>query len=144
MSEIVSKHFVTFYSPGTFVHETSTREIGSWDVAAACEMACIVVERHNATPFGFQFSTRSRGPNDLDSKQTAQSPMYYLGGTVLTLADVKARHDPKDHILIANMEGNGIARVVQNDNSWRTVQSLNEGDVVLDWTPPAKEVSSAS
>jgi hypothetical protein len=69
----------------------------------------------------------------VDSKQTAQSPMYWLGGTVETLAEVKARATEKDRILVANMEGNGYDRIITNDNSWRWVQPLNESDVVLQW-----------
>lgn len=129
----VTKHFVLFFSPGTFVSEVTERPVDAWDVEIAKGMAATVKELHDATPYGFQFITRSRGPHDLDSKVTKRSPMHYLGGQVLTLADVKARHDPKDSILIANMEGNKIARVIQNDNSWRVTIPLDDKDVVLEW-----------
>ena len=115
----VKQHFVRFYSPGTFVAETSDREIEEWDVDTAMEMARSVKERYGATPYGFNFSTRERGPEDLDSHVTETSPMYYLGGTILTLAEIEARHDPRDAILISNMKYNQWDRVVQNDNSWR-------------------------
>ncbi len=45
----MQKHFVTFYSPGTFVSEETTNPIGSWDVAAAMKMAHGIVERYAAT-----------------------------------------------------------------------------------------------
>lgn len=109
-------HFVTFFSPGTFVHETTTRPIDSWDIETAKVMADSIVERYGATPFGFQFTTRSRGDEDLDSKISATSPMYFLGGTVEALAEVKARATDNDRILISNMEGNGWDRVVTNTN----------------------------
>jgi hypothetical protein len=131
--QTMERHFVTFYSPGTLVAETSSQPIDSWDVERAREMARNIKERHGATPYGFRFTTRGRGPNDLDSKQTAQGPMYWLGGTVETLAEVKARATEKDRILVANMEGNGYDRIITNDNSWRWVQPLNESDVVLQW-----------
>ena len=60
----------------------------------------------------------------------ATSGVYYLGGRILTLADVK-REMPKETTLISNMECNGYKRVVVNDNSWRTVQHLRDGDTVL-------------
>lgn len=129
------KHFVTFYSPGTFVAETSEREIASWDVDQAVEMARSISERYSATPYGFQFSTRERGDDDFNSKETARSGTYYLGGKVETLEQLKARATDKERILVSNMEGNGWKRIITNDNSWRWTQPLEDGDVVLDFTP---------
>jgi hypothetical protein len=129
----MEQHFVTYYSPGTFVAETSIRKIDSWDVDEAMRVARSIGERYNATPYGFRFSTRSRGDEDLDSKVTKESPMYYLGGKVETLAEVKRRATEKDRILVSNMEGNGYKRIITNDNSWRWTQPLNDDDIVLDY-----------
>jgi hypothetical protein len=126
----MEKHFVTFYSPGTFVSETSEKSIDSWNVETAKNMARKIKERYSATPFGFQFSTRTRGENELDSHVSKTSPMYYLGGKVETLDEVKARATDKDRILISNMEGNGWNRIITNNNSWRI---LYDKDVVLEW-----------
>lgn len=126
-------NFVTFLSPGTFVHETSTKPIATWDVEQAKAMAKDIVERHGATPFAFYFTTRSREETDLDSKQTAQSCTYYLGGKVETLAEVEARNDPKESILRSNMRCNGWDRIITNTNSWKVTQPLKADDVVLDW-----------
>lgn len=130
----IAKHFVTFYSPGTFVAEASEKPIDSWDVDQAVEMSKGITERYNAHPYGFRFSTRSRGPEDLDSKQSATSPMYYLGGIVRTLEEIKAKNDPKDRILISNMEGNGYSRVISAASGWSWTQPLHDEDVVLDLT----------
>lgn len=129
----MEQHFVTFFSPGTFVAERSTRPIDSWDVEEAKAMARRINERHNAVPYGFQFLTRSRGPEDLDSTVSLKSPMYYLGGVVETLDQVKARATEKERILIANMEGNHWDRIITNTNSWRWTQPLQPTDVVLEW-----------
>lgn len=126
-------HFVTFYSPGTFVAETTEKPIGEWDVEKAKKMAKEIVERYNARPYGFRFLTRERGENDLDSKVTKTSAMYYLGGKIETLAQVKKRATEKDRILVSNMECNGWNRIVTNSNSWLVTQPLEKGDVVLDW-----------
>ncbi len=134
----MQKHFVTFYSPGTFTAETSSHPIDSWDVEKAKEMAHDVVERYGATPYGFQFTTRSRGDKDLDSKRSAESPFYHLGGRIETRAEVEKRNDPKEDILRSNMRCNDIDRVVINDNSYRSVHPLRETDVVLDWKPRRK------
>jgi hypothetical protein len=65
--------------------------------------------------------------------------MYFLGGKVETLEEVKARATDKDRVLVMNMEGNGIARIITNTNSWSWTQPLGEKDVVLDWKPRPKE-----
>lgn len=134
----IEKHVVTFYSPGTFVAETSDRPIDSWDVNKAMEMAHDITERYGATPYGLQFTTRSRGDKDLDSKRAAESPFYHLGGRIETLAQVEARNDPKEEILRSNMRGNGWDKIVVNDNSWRSTRPLGETDVMLDWKPRPK------
>lgn len=133
----MKQHYVEFLSPGTFVHETTRREVAKWDVEAAVEMARGIRERHAATPFGFRFITRERGPNDLDASETARGPMHYLGGEVLTVEDVEARNDPADKILISNMRGNGWERIIVNTNSWKVTQPLMDDDVVLDFEPAA-------
>ena len=129
----MERHFVTFYSPGTFMAEDTTRPIDSWDVEAAKEMARNIKERYDATPYGFRFTTRGRTDEELDSKVIATSPMYYLGGRVRTLAEVKAEKNPDEEILVRNMECNGYDRVITNDNSWRWTQPLQGDDVVLEW-----------
>lgn len=129
----MKKHYVTFLSPGTFVSESRTEEIPSWDVELAKKMARGVTERHNAKPYGFRFSTKERGDKDWEPKQTAQSGIYWLGGVVETLAQIKAKNDPKDSILISNMEINGYDKVITNTNSWRFTYFLDKDDVVLDW-----------
>lgn len=50
MAKKVEKHFVTFYSPGTFMAEASEYPIASWDVEKAKKMAEGVRERHGAVP----------------------------------------------------------------------------------------------
>lgn len=59
--------------------------------------------------------------------------MYYLGGEILTLQQIKDRENPKDRILITNMECNGWGRIIENRNSWLITQPLRDGDIVLDW-----------
>lgn len=128
----MEQHFVTFYSPGTFVAESTTKPIDAWDTDVAVGMARSIQERHGALPYGFIFTTRSRGDDDLDSKVTDTSPTYYLGGKIETLEDIEARNDPNEKILRSNMKMNSYDRVVVNDNSWRWTQPLQADDVVLD------------
>lgn len=129
----MKQHFVTFCSPGTFVSETSQSPIASWDVNEAKKMAKGIKERHGATPYGFYFSTRGRWDEDLDSKVIATSPMYYLGGKIETLEEVKARNDPKEEILRWNMENNRYNRILINTNSYKSTFPLKDEDIVLAW-----------
>jgi hypothetical protein len=139
MTKTLIKHFVTFYSPGTFVSETSTKEIPDWDIYKAMEMAHEIVERYGATPYGFRFHTSVRGPDDFNPKETKRGNMYFLGGRIKTLAEVEARNDPNDRILISNMKSNDFKSVVVNDNSYRSTMPLNEGDMIVEWTPRKKK-----
>ncbi len=129
-------HFVHFLSPGTFVHEESSKPIDAWNTEQAKAMAREIKERYNATPFAFYFTTRERKENELDSHVTETSGRYYLGGVVETLEQVKARATDKDRILVSNMEGNGYARIITNANSWRVTQPLGPNDVALEWPNP--------
>jgi hypothetical protein len=55
----MKKHFVIFFSPGTFMAETTAKTIESWDTGKAIEMAREIKERYDATPYGFCFTTRT-------------------------------------------------------------------------------------
>lgn len=127
----MKKHFVTFYSPGTMVAETTIKEIESWDTDKAVEISKEIKERYGALPYGFNFTTRERTDKDLDSKVVKTSCTYYLGGEILTLEQLEARNDPTEDILRNNMRMNKWKRVIINTNSWKWTQPLKDNDVVL-------------
>lgn len=140
MSEkiVMQKHFVTFYSPGTLFAETTTKPIDSWDVDTAVAMSKDIVERYNARPYGFRFSTHGRGKDDLDSRELKSSRMYYIGGKVETLKEIEARNDPMEEILRSNMRCNGWKKIVRSTSGWAWSQPLERGDTVLP-TPTHRE-----
>ena len=141
---MLKKNFVIFVSPGTFFPETSEMPIDSWDIAEACELAHTVTQRWGATPYSFVFVTRGRKDDELDSKEIARSPNYFLGGKVETIEEVFERNDPKEDILRSNMKNNDIKRILVNTNSYKSILPLREGDIVLDWKPrPKKKVTKA-
>lgn len=126
-------HFVTFLSPGTLMAEDSTKPIESWDVKLAQNMAKAITERYNAKPYAFYFTTRTRGPKDLDSKESKRSPTYYLPHCKIeTLEEVRERNDPKESILLRNMEGNGYKRIVTTTEGWRWTQPFHDDDILLE------------
>ncbi len=109
------KHYVTFESPGTMFSESTTRPIAEWDVRVAVGMAETVLERYNAKPYGFYFSTRlavdpvpdgEGGFLAVEEKEVARSGLHYLGGRLRTLDDVRADNKEKERILRTNMECN--------------------------------------
>lgn len=109
------KYFVTFLSPGTFFNEVSEKEIGSYDVNAAIDMARGIRERHDARPYAFYFTTKELKGTGWEQKAVTvnTSPRYFFNNKVRTLAEIEARHDPKDNILISNMKGNDWPSIVE-------------------------------
>ena len=132
--DTIEKHFVTFLSPGSFVAERTTKPVDSWDVPTAQAMAETITERYNAVPYAFYFTTRARGPDDLDSKVTATSPFYFINCKVETLEEIVARDDPNESILRSNMRGNGYKRIAVTTRGWKWTQPLQDGDIVLEST----------
>jgi hypothetical protein len=126
MNKPTRKHFVTFLSPGTLFAESTTRPIEAWEPRLAAQMAKSIVERYEARPFGFQFSTRIVG------EMPDGSGTYFLGGVLRTLDEVEERADPKEDILRANMGGNGYWIVVEKQDGWRSTQPFEERDVLVD------------
>lgn len=129
----MQQHYVLFYSPGTFFTEQNSVAIDSWDVKKAIELSKDIFQRYGARPFGFQFITKSRSESELDSKETARSNMYYLGGRIETFEDVVKRNNPKEEILRKNMKYNNIKRIIVNDNSYRFTGEFKDDDVLLEY-----------
>lgn len=134
------QHFVTFVSPGTFIAETSTKPIEAWDTAMAVSMAKAVTERHGAKPYIFVFSTSivadpvddgRGGTLKVEPREIARSCNYFIGGNVLTLDDIKARNDPKENILVENMECNDFPIVVENCNSYKGILPFRDDDCIV-------------
>lgn len=122
-------NFVEFYSPGTFVAESTIKPIESWDVEKAVEMSGSIIERYGARPYAFRFIKRAREDSDLDSKIVDKSCLYYLGGVVETIEQISKRGDKKDKILLSNMQCNGWRKVIRTSSGWTL--PLEYGDTVL-------------
>lgn len=88
-------------------------------------------QRHNARPYGFQFSTRERNDGDLDSHETKRSGTFFLGGTMLTIDDLDDRNDADDDMLRSNMKNNNWDRVIENTNSWKITLPFRDADTLL-------------
>ena len=106
------KTFVEFYFPGLIFANNSIREVKDRNIKN------LKVPKN---AFGFRFFDIFQTTVLLDGKKHTLkserlkiSPMYYYGGRVMTLAEVK-REMGNEKILIANMENNDIERVVKSN-----------------------------
>jgi hypothetical protein len=136
---IKTTHHVTFLSPGTFVSEQTTKPIDSWNVAVATEMATNIVERYDARPYAFYFTTKitaddvpddSGGFLQVQPRETERSGRHFLNGNVLTLDDVQRRGDKNDSILVINMRNNQPI-ICETSNGYRHTAPFENGDVVV-------------
>lgn len=129
-TQIVKQDFVTFLLPATLVPEKATMLIGSWDPYRALEMAGEAAYG-NIKPYAFYFSTKTRGPEDLDSTITEESHHYFIGGAVRTLEELE-RDPEKNQILIANMRSFSANRVINTDGLHPVIRLMKPQDIVLD------------
>jgi hypothetical protein len=105
----VIKRYVEFFYRGIIIDETTTHEVGHSDPNQ------ITVPRG---AFAFRFFNIVEMPAvgrkgvTLRSDGIDFSKKYYVGGRVMTLADVE-REMPSDTGLIRNMRNNGFERVIR-------------------------------
>lgn len=133
------KHFVTFFSPGTFVPEQSSREIPSWDTVAAVEMANGILERYNAHPYGFQFITKlcadpvpdgEGAVLSVQPREVERSGTHFLGGELRRFEEIPKTKE--NSTLLANMRCNDMPIIIENSNSWRFTGAFHEQDCIVD------------
>ena len=131
------QHRVTFYSPGTFVAETTMKPIDAWDPVQAVKLSQGVEERYGAHPYAFRFSTWQVHPAvdagdgtmlDVEPKQIAESGYHFLKGRLIPFDDVPE----SDQILRGNMRGNRWPHVVQTVSPWRWTQQFTDYDCIVD------------
>jgi len=136
----MKKHYVIFYSPGTFLSEESSKEISSWDTVEAVQLSKDIQERYGAKPFGFRFTTciahediddGEGGKLKVESREVAKSGIHYLGGSIITIQEVHERNDPSESILLRNMECSRQAVLVENRNSYRHTGFFYEDDCIV-------------
>lgn len=129
----MQKHYVNFYSPGSFIAEVNQVPIDRWDVDQAVELARRIKQRHGATPYGFNFTTREVNDSGRSVEINRSAGMYYLGGRVETYEMILVRNDPSEEILRWNMKMNNISRILVNTNSYKSTHELRDSDIVLDY-----------
>ena len=134
----VIRHKVTFYSPGTFFNEQSTRHVQTWSIKDALTLAKGILERYGARPFGFQFSSwetiegQELGDFKVEPKLLRRSGTIYFNGKIRTKEEVLAGTDPEEEILRSNVRCNDydIVQGIDPDN-YRWTQEFNEDDLLV-------------
>lgn len=130
------QEFVTFFSPGTFVSESTTTPIASRDPVLAAKMASDIRARYDAKPFAFRFETRlvhdpvpdgDGGTLRVESKTVDTSALYFLGGELLFAHEVQE----SESILRSNMRCNRWPICIVNKNSYRVTQPFNPEDCIV-------------
>lgn len=105
--ERVTVRYVRFLSPGSFCANEWTEPVESVDPS-------VVVWPENA----YAFTIHERvdmldGPETFKGEAKQVGPVYYHPDSkVLTQADVAAKGDPRDRILVQNMECNGWPAII--------------------------------
>jgi hypothetical protein len=103
----VTVRYVRFFSPGSFCANEWTMPMKSVDPSAVV---------WPDTAYAFTMHERVDmldGPETFKGEAKQIGPMYYHPDSrVATQADVAARGDPRDRILVSNMEGNGWPAVI--------------------------------
>lgn len=131
-----TKHYVVFYSPGTFFCESSSKPIDSWDTKEAVRISKDIKERYNAKPYGFQFESYLESGDVTDEagntlqtqpKRTKVSGMHYLGGKLLKRSDIP---DTKEnYILRSNMRSRPVC--IENTNSYKFTGEFEENACIV-------------
>lgn len=137
----MKKNKVTFLSPGTLFSEQTTQEIPEWDPGAAAAKAKDVRERYNARPYAFFFTTvltadpipdGEGGTLRVAEREVAQSGVYHINGTLITLEEAKSDPEFKDlsNLMFVLRYDHPVCVVTQN--SFRHVAPFKEGDYLVD------------
>lgn len=108
----MKQDFIEILTSGSFFSESSIMAIDNWSIDLAVEQLRSRYAERLDKPYGFRFMTKERGPNDLDSKVSKRSGIYFFPGRVSTYDEVVARRDARDSILISIMSSNGFDRVI--------------------------------
>ena len=123
---LVCKTYVEFLYPGIIVSESSSKEVQSRDIST--------IEIPGGA-FALKFYDIEYNEVKIDGKVLKDEPKrcretgwQYLGGEVLTLADVEKKM-PSERILISNMEWNKIKKVVKT--KFGQCMPMEKGDCVI-------------
>lgn len=126
---MVERHFVDFFWPGIIFADHTVKQISSWDEKEALEIWKSFSEKNK--PYGFQFFTKARTDEELDSKEVKRSGTYFINGTILSLDEIEREGNPGNRILINNMRCNGWDKIVRTMPPCCWTQPFEEDDKII-------------
>lgn len=115
--------YVSAYSPGTFVSESSSYKVEDKCLKTAIKKISKTIERHGAKPYGFRFE---------DGNGKSLGGMYYVTGRLIKFEEI-SDNDEELSILKLNMRCNNFPIVIENKNSYRFTGPFNPEDCIIDW-----------
>lgn len=133
--EMLTKHYVEFYTPGVIVSEADRREVLRWDVQLAAELMR-AIGRGSRQPYGFRFITIGREDSEFSPREVARGPMYFLPGRVRSYEDIAAEKLASNEILLFNMRTNGWRWMIDWPSMSSWCAPLLDGDRVLSDSRP--------
>lgn len=127
----MTTHKAKYFIPGLLFSEETTRILEARDpteAAAKAPRSAFAFELYDVEEPDFDYD---RERFDVVPKRQNVSGRYYLGGEVLTVAELKERFgdDPAHRILIANIEGSYPAAIRCRTGNW---QPFEDGDTLLE------------
>lgn len=124
-------NFIEFYIPAIYVPGLiETRKIKkiitSWNIKKARKIYFRLMGENGVRPYAFRFISKGLGG-------MRYSGYHYIDGTVETLEKIKAKNDPKNKILIENMECNKWEKVITLYTPYKWTVPFDKNDVVVVW-----------
>lgn len=124
------KAYVEYYFAGSFFIESSIKPTKDRNV------------KNLKVPdeaFGFQFfdiieTTKTKNGKKITSKSNPlnASPIYYYGGEIMTIAEVRKKKIPNAHTIISNMKANNWSKVIKCRTG--NIRSFDKGDIYINTT----------
>ena len=129
---------VTYYSPGTFFAESSSKEFDTFDLSKFVSHSANVSERHGAKPYGFSVE-KLELPVTLpkmgtfkvvvEPKVLETSGIYYITGEIIFSEDIV---DKDKDIFKSNLENNSDGVGIVNKNSYLFHGMFSKDDFIVD------------
>lgn len=133
-------YLVTYYSPGSFVSETSSARFKNFNLASFVKRAKSISERHGSKPYGFTVEEKEEPVSmpvvegfkvEVEPNTLSSSGTYYITGNLIFYDDIK--NNKEKAILASNLYNNSLGIGIENCNSWKFTGDFERNDFIVDW-----------